>query len=328
MSPWSKRSRRANPALRFGERDTPANEIPSDLKRILEASGAEIFFVRPIDHGTQYRITHGPDTATVNVYTSGKISTGGKRSILLDLLEDWRLAQANAAEKHPRWSTSLPEPDGTPRVGTDEAGKGDYFGPLVVAGVRVLGEKEARELWEIGTRDSKMLSVSGAANLARRVVDTVSPENVRVIVLHPRKYEAHREVADNNVNNLLAEVNIQIFEELKARVELFVVDEFGKAASSYIEPRLPPDVRLVVRPRAEDNVAVAAASVLARARYLEEMETLSEKVGFELPRGAAHVVEAARRVVEERGLEGLAEVAKVHFSTTAKVLEALKKADE
>jgi ribonuclease HIII len=212
-------------------------------------------------------------------------------------------------------------------VGTDEAGKGDYFGPLVVAGVRVLGKKEDRELREIGVRDSKMLSVSGAANLAQPILDSVGSKNVRVVILHPRKYEAHREAADNNVNKLLAEVNVQIFEELKARVELFVVDEFGKAASSYIEPRLPPEVRLVVRPRAEDDVAVAAASVLARARYLEEMETLSEKVGFELPRGAVHVVEAARRVVEEHGLEELAEVAKVHFSTTAKVLEASKRAD-
>jgi ribonuclease HIII len=68
-------------------------------------------------------------------------------------------------------------------------------------------------------------------------------------------------------------------------------------------------------------VAVAAASVLARARYLEEMEALSEEVGFELPRGATHVLEAARRVVEERGMEGLSEVAKVHFGTTARITD-------
>jgi ribonuclease HIII len=300
--------------------DAPTNGLPADLERILETSGAEISYVRSIDHGSQYRITHGPDTATVNVYTSGKISTGGRRSTLLDLLENWRLAQTNAVEKHSRWSASPAEPDGTPRVGADEAGKGDYFGPLVVAGVRILGEKEDVALREMGARDSKTLSVSGAMNLARRIEGSIGSENVHVVVLHPQKYEAHRKAAANNVNKLLAEVNVQIFEKLKARVELFVVDEFGKEASSYIEPRLPSNVRLVVRPKAEDDVAVAAASVLARARYLEEMEALSEEVGFELPRGAAHVIEAARKVVEKRGLEGLAEVAKVHFSTTAKVL--------
>ena len=83
-----------------------------------------------------------------------------------------------------------------------------------------------------------------------------------------------------------------------------------------------------MRPRAEDDVAVAAASILARARYLKEMEALSEEVGFELPRGATHVLGAARQVVQERGEEGLAEVAKVHFSTTARVLEAQEKVRE
>jgi ribonuclease HIII len=298
------------------------NEIPDDLKRLLDVAGARISFVRFIDHGTQYRITRGSETATVNVYTSGKVSTGGKSSSLLILLKGWQLTQNNAAEKkRPRGPASSLEPDRTPRTGTDEAGKGDYFGPLVVAGVRVLGEEVVQELRETGVRDSKMLSPLAATNLARRVIELVGSENARVVVLSPREYEARRRASDNNVNKLIAEVDVQILNELKDEVELFVVDEFGKAARTYIEPWLPPNVRLVVRPGAEDDLAVAAASILARARYLEEMEVLSEEVGFELPRGATHVVGAARRVVEERGLEGLAEMAKVHFSTTARVLE-------
>jgi ribonuclease HIII len=265
----------------------------------------------------------------VNVYVSGKISTGGKPSTLLDLLEDWRLARRNVrasvAEKRPQRISSPDEANGTPRVGTDEAGKGDYFGPLVVAGVRVSGKKVAQKLWEDGVRDSKTLSVANTISLARSIVESVGPQNVRVVALHPQEYEARRSAADNNVNKLLAKVNVQIFREFKAGVELFIVDEFGKAARSYIEPQLPPNVRLVVRPRAEDDLAVAAASIVARARYLEEMDALSEKVGFKLPRGATHVLEAARRVIEERGLKGLAEVAKVHFGTTARALEASEK---
>jgi len=221
-------------------------------------------------------------------------------------------------------AVAAPEPDGTPRVGTDEAGKGDYFGPLVVAGVRVQGVKTARKLHKVGTRDSKTLSVREAVNVARRIVESVGPENTRVVVLPPKEYEARRHAADNNVSKLLAQVNVQIFRELGSEeVKLFVVDEFGKAARSYVEPWLPEGVRLVVRPGAEDDVSVAAASVLARAQYLEEMDTLSEEIGFELPRGATHVLGAARRVAEKRGLEGLEEVAKVHFSTTARVLETL-----
>lgn len=292
----------------------PENGIPEGLKRLLDSSGAKVIFRRPIDHGAQYRVTRGSDAAILNVYFTGKVSVQGKRADLWSLLEGWRLAQVGAESKRSS------EPDGTLRVGTDEAGKGDYFGPLVVAGVRVLGEEAGQRLWEIGARDSKTLSVSGATSLARRITFLLGPENMRVVALRPREYEARRAAAGNNVSKLLAEINVQIFDELKDRVELFVVDEFGKAARSYIEPRLPLGMRLVVRPRAEDDVAVAAASVLARARYLEEMNVFSEEVGFELPRGATHVLEAARRVVEERGLDGLGEVAKLHFSTTAQVL--------
>jgi ribonuclease HIII len=304
----------------------PANGIPDSLKRLLDASGAEISFARDIDYGTQYRVTRGPHTVMVNVYTTGKASTGGKASPLLNLLEGWRLGRVaeTSAGKDPQRVRPV-ELDGTPRVGTDEAGKGDYFGPLVVAGVRVLGEEAARELRDIGARDSKTLSPLGARNLARHILESVDAENASVVVLRPREYEVRRRTV-GDINRLLAEINVQILEELKAEVELFVVDEFAKAARSYIEPRLPSGVKLVVRPRAEDDVAVAAASVLARARYLEEMEALSEEVGLELPRGATHVLGAARRVVEERGEEGLAEVAKVHFGTTARVLETPEKA--
>jgi ribonuclease HIII len=83
-------------------------------------------------------------------------------------------------------------------------------------------------------------------------------------------------------------------------------------------------VRLEVRQKAEDDVAVAAASVVARARYLEEMDRLSREVGFELPRGSTHVMEALRRVYEELGMEGLEEVAKIHFSITEQVLGPAK----
>jgi ribonuclease HIII len=300
--------------------DTPANGVPDDLKRFLEEAGVQISFSRHIDYGDQYRVTRAPDIATLNVYTSGRISTGGKPSGLLTLLENWRLARVNADERGSRGFANSTEPDETPRVGTDEAGKGDYFGPLVVAGVRVLDEEVARKLREIGARDSKTLSVLGAVNLAPRIVELVGLENVRVVVLHPREYEARRRASGDNVNKLLAKVNVQIFNELKDKAELFVVDEFAKAAPSYIGPQVPSGVRLVIRPGAEDDVAVATASILARSRYLEEMGALSEGVGFELPRGAAHVLEAARRVVKERGLEGLADVAKVHFGTTARVL--------
>lgn len=306
----------------------PQQETTIDLERFLDGIGARVTARRPIDHGVQHTVAHGSDTATVNVYRTGKASTGGKASSLKERLEGWRLSRSGAkagggpAATRPVNGSPRPALDGTPRVGIDEAGKGDYFGPLVVAGTRVLGLEDAKKLRETGVRDSKLLGVGEVRAMARRVVEALRPENVCVVALGPREYEERRAAAGNNVNRLLGEVNVEIVERLEAEVELVVVDEFARAARSYIEPRLPRGLRLEVRPRAEDDAAVAAASVLARARYLEELEKLSEMVGFELPRGATHVLGAARRVFEERGAEGLAGAAKTHFATTEKVLGA------
>lgn len=300
------------------------SRIPTDLQKLLEEQGATIASSRPIDHGTQYKVARGPDTVTLNVYhRSGKVSTGGKISSLLAAIEGWRVSRGGkGAAKAPGVSAGRGGTlDATARVGTDEAGKGDYFGPLVVAGVRVLGEEAARGLREAGARDSKTLSVAGARAMALKVLDAVGEENVRVVTLAPVEYEARR-VAAGNINKLLGEINVQILGELKGGVEVFVVDEFAKAARSYIQPGTPEGVRLVVRPRAEDDAAVAAASILARSRYLEEMDRLSGAVGFELPRGATHVIGAARRLVRERGEDALKDAAKVHFATTEKVLGA------
>ncbi len=293
--------------------------IPPGLCRLLDTEGARVAASRPIDHGTQYDLVRDGETAKLNVYRTGKVSTGGKASRLKETIEGWRTGGQKAEGEGRQGPGARPALDGTPRLGIDEAGKGDYFGPLVVAGVRVSGEWVAAELREIGVRDSKTVGLLGARTMATRIAEAAGPDNVRVVVLHPEKYEARRKRA-GNVNELLGEVDAGIIHELEDEVELVVVDQYAKSARSRLEPHVPPGVRLEVRPRAEDDAAVAAASIVARARQLDEVDRLSEKVGFKLPLGATHVHDAARRVVEELGEDGLAEVAKVHFATTRRVL--------
>ena len=299
----------------------PKNGMPDDLKRVLDELGAEVYFVRSIDHGTQYRVTHGSETVPLNVYQTGKVSIGGKASGLKTLIEDWRLErpESTLARSEGAHIRVRPILDGTPRLGIDESGKGDYFGPLVVAGARVLGLESARKLREIGVRDSKDLSTGQAKLMAESIRRELGVGNVRVVSLSPREYEARRSAA-GNVNKLLGEVDAEIMSELQDKVELMVVDEFARTARSYLEPFVPEGVRLEVRTRAEDDAAVAAASILARARQLEEMDRLSRLVGFELPRGATHVIEAGRRVHAERGMEGLKDVAKISFATTKRIV--------
>ena len=288
--------------------------------RLLEENDVIVTGHREIDYGTQHHLSRGSEKSDLNVYRTGKVSVGGKPSGLKNLLESWRLARKGAGGKAGVASgTSRPTVDPTPRLGIDEAGKGDYFGPLVVAGVRISGEEAARKLREIGVRDSKDLSDAQSIRLASLIPDCVGPDNIRVVSPTLEEYEARRLKA-GNVNRLLGEIDVEILSKLKGEVELVVVDEFAKAARSYIEPHVPAGVRLEVRVRAEDDAAVAAASILARARYLEELGKLSRKVGFVFPKGSTHVLAAAHRVVRERGEEGLAEVAKKHFSITEKIL--------
>lgn len=307
----------------------PKHEIPAGLARSLESAGARVTGHREIDYATQYRISRGAETANLNVYHTGKVSVDGKESGVKRLLESWRLANVpgkngSRARTGAGKSSKSPVASATPRVGTDEAGKGEYLGPLVVAGVRVLGEAQDRALREAGVRDSKDLGLAQARKVAERVEELLGPENIRAISLDPPEYERRRNAAGRNVNRLLGELNVQIIDELKAEVEVAVVDSFGVKARSYIEPHLPEGMGLEVRPKAEDDTAVAAASIVARARYLEAMDRLSGEVGIELPRGSTHVVAAARRVLEQRGEEGLKKVAKVHFSLTEKVREGLE----
>jgi ribonuclease HIII len=297
-------------------------EVPATLRLLLDEEGVQITGSKPIDHGTQYDLARDGETAKLNVYHTGKVSTGGRASGLRGLLENWRTSQTKASGARPpaRPAGARPALDGTPRLGIDEAGKGDYFGPLVVAGVRITGSARAKELQKIGVRDSKEIGVFGVRRISERILESVGPENVRIVSLSPGEYEARRGAA-GNVNRLLGELDAGIIGELANEVEVVVVDEFARSARDHLEPFVPGGVRLEVRPRAEDDTAVAAASIVARARQLQEIERLSERVGFRLPLGATHVVDAGRWVVDELGEDGLAEVAKTHFATTRRVLE-------
>lgn len=296
-------------------------EIPQDLRLLLDREGVQITGTRTIDHGTQYDLARDGETAKLNVYHTGKISIGGRASGLRDRIEAWRVSQAKADGTRASTTRAGERPvlDGTPRLGIDEAGKGDYFGPLVVAGVRITHAETARKLQDIGVRDSKEIRVSGIRRISDRILEAVGRNNVHVISLSPRKYESRRSAA-GNVNRLLGELDATIMGELASEVEVIVADEFARSARSYLEPFVPEGVRLEVRTRAEDDAAVAAASIVARARQLQEIEHLSERVGFGLPLGATHVEEAGRRVFGELGEDGLAEVAKIHFATTRRVL--------
>ncbi len=209
--------------------------------------------------------------------------------------------------------------EGISLIGTDESGKGDYFGPLVVAGVYLPAES-LEDMEKIGVRDSKKLTDKRARTLAEYIESKFETE---IVVLMPQRYnEMHTRIG--NVNNMLGWAHARVIENLLERVDCkrALTDQFGNR--SFVERELMERGRNIVldqMPRAEAIPAVAAASIVARARFLDELEALSSKCGTTLPKGASSRVDAiGREFVKSFGIEELANVAKFHFKNTSRIV--------
>lgn len=208
------------------------------------------------------------------------------------------------------------------RIGIDESGKGDYFGPLVIAAVFVDATTQG-ELALMQVRDSKKISDGRILEMAPDI-KTICPHSV--IAIGPRKYnELYAKI--RNLNRLLAWGHAKALENLLEQVscERAISDQFGD--ERLILNALQEKGRKIVleqRTKAESDMAVAAASILARAEFLLRLKRLSDEVGTTLPKGASPAVElAARMVIKKHGQERLDSVAKLHFKTTQAVLASL-----
>lgn len=204
------------------------------------------------------------------------------------------------------------------RIGIDESGKGDYFGPLVVAAVHVTPEIEP-DLKLMEVRDSKKISDGRVLEIARDLRQVCKHS---IVAIGPQRYnELYAKIG--NLNRLLAWGHARALENLLAQADcgLAISDQFGD--ERYILNALLEKgkrIQLVQRTKAEDDLAVAAASILARAEFLLRLKRLSEEVGTALPKGASNVELAARMVVKKHGKDRLGTVAKLHFKTTKSVL--------
>jgi ribonuclease HIII len=212
-----------------------------------------------------------------------------------------------------------------PSIGTDESGKGDFFGPLVCAGVYV-DETSAEVLQSMGVRDSKRLTDRRCRELAAGIKAT-SRSLYSVVEIGPARYNELYEQfrrEGKNLNTLLAWAHARVLENLLTRVDCSraITDQF--ADPRFVQAKLQErgkKIELIQMPRAEVHVAVAAASVLARARFLERLEELSAQFGMTLPKGASPaVILAGQALVRRFGQGGLRQVAKLHFKTTLQVL--------
>ena len=210
-----------------------------------------------------------------------------------------------------------------PHFGVDESGKGDFFGPLVIAGVYV--EREiARHLLPLGVTDSKRIgSDKKIRQLAEEIRNTPTVA-VSVVLIGPEKYNSLYEKFAN-LNDLLAWGHARVIEDLleqRPDCPRSLSDKF--ANERVIERALLKEGRKIQidqRTRAESDVAVAAASILAREKFVIWLDNRARQLGIPLPKGvSAAVKSAAKQIVEKHGREALGRIAKMHFRTSAEVL--------
>jgi ribonuclease HIII len=260
------------------------------------------------------------EKTNVVFYESGKLVVQGKgtQEFVEFVLEPEVLREAKLG-----YETVLNPELLQPRIGVDESGKGDFFGPMCIAGVYV--NEAVLAAWkDAGVRDSKHISSDKKiSDLAKLIKDT--PGCVTTVV--PIGNEAYNRLHAKmgSVNAVLAWGHARVIENLMGQQHRMnpppvraISDQF--AASKAVVQRalmaMGRELELVQRHRAEEDLAVAAASILARDEFVKRLAGLGEAIGVELPKGAGTNVDAvAKELFAKHGVEALTKIAKLHFRT-------------
>jgi ribonuclease HIII len=296
------------------------------FRQFVQDRGWSIVAEKEIQSGYQFTVTDRVTSVPVALYKTGKALVQGKPGALQAALKAWAYGSAGPSQPQLQDLTdapSSPRMTGLARIGSDESGKGDYFGPLVVAAVYVDKQTEP-QLQALNVRDSKQLSDSAILRLAEEIREVCRGHGMMRVYLPERYNELYQQWS--NLNLLLADAHAQIISGLQKKVpcELAIVDQFGdEALVREALSKTGCKIALEQRHRAEDDLAVAAASIIARAEFVRQMAVLSQSAGIDLPKGASNprIVEAGREIVAAGGLEALRKVAKLHFKITSAIMQ-------
>ena len=289
----------------------------AQVLQLREAILGKGFVLGPLEYG---HFSARKGKCVLQMYLSGKLVVAGKeaREFVEFTLEPEILGEARLGYEKVRNPEMY-----APHFGIDESGKGDLFGPLVVAGVYV-DEDTAERLVEIGVRDSKTITTDKKiGELAEEIGKTVRG-GMELITIGPERYsDLYRKFG--NLNRMLAWAHGKVIANLHAKVPSCpraLSDQFGdpKLVAGELR-RQEVEIQLEQRTKAESDIAVAAASILARAEFVRSLSRLSMQAGVELMKGAgAGVKKQAIEIYAKQGREGLAKLSKTHFRTFAEAV--------
>ena len=266
------------------------------------------------------RFAFESDKANIVFYESGKLVVQGKgtQEFIEFVLEPEILKQARLG-----YETVLNPELLLPRIGVDESGKGDFFGPLCIAGVYV-NENVVKAWQDAGIRDSKNISSDKKIfELAEKIRKT--PGCVANVVVVGNEAYNRLYAKMKSVNAILAWGHARVIENLMGlRHQMNPVpvkaisDQFASNKAVVAKALMPlgREIELVQRHKAEEDLAVAAASILARDGFVKGLAKLEKQFNVELPKGASSAVDdTAKKFVAEQGAENLPKIAKMHFRT-------------
>jgi len=209
-----------------------------------------------------------------------------------------------------------------PHFGIDESGKGDFFGPLVIAGV-FTDRTIARTFLENGIQDSKRIGSDARIRALAKMIRQTPGVTFDIVLIGPERYNDLYEKF-GNLNKLLGWGHARVIENLLEKrpdCPRALSDKFADAR--VIESALLQHgqrIELEQRTKAESDFAVAAASILAREAFIDWLERQSKRLGMKLGRGVSTTVkETARQIAEKEGGDALRRLAKVHFRTAHEV---------
>ena len=289
----------------------------SELRSLLESRGWTL-------SDAPYMIFRAArEKTSVCVYSSGKLVAQGKgASEFVEFLLEPEILRERMFEKTDD-SGADPMPF-SPHAGIDESGKGDFFGPLVIAAVYVPDEHAASELLKFGVKDSKQIKNDRTILAIAGKIRELLGNQMGMVTIGPEAY--NRIYHDfSSLNRLLAWGHARALENLLNNVPqctAALADKFGD--EHLILQALNEKgrkIRLEQRTKAESDIAVAAASIMARAQFVRMMEKLGEEQGTVLPKGAgAEVDKTAVQLFEEGGAELLGKLAKMHFRNAYKAM--------
>lgn len=267
---------------------------------------------------------------SITVYNSGKVLFQGAGAS--QEASRWGMLEKKTAK-----NTTLTKGDLLPEnlatlsvVGSDETGTGDFFGPVTVAACYVPADK-LELVRELGVKDSKQLT----DDLMRQIAPDLEATIIHsVLTVTNTKYNDIQQQG-NSQGKIKAMLHNQALKHVLRKMgdekpDYILIDQFAQRKTYYNYLLDEPEIireNVLLSTRAEGlHLSVAAASIIARVAFLEEMDRLSASVGMTLPKGAGPKVDkVAAKIIMKHGEATLKKMTKWHFANLNKARNLVQK---